>query len=258
MRDLKGAEMEDSERAYSCSQVKMWPPDSALDDLHSILYPKKRAGEVTAQLGDEGIIYMAGPPQGVDGQEQKLIFISFDPTFGFNGMKRLDGTLALPKIDRKRKSATFPQEQGVDTDTASGGNLSESAKRPRLESEVEPAGAHRLYASMAIMDDYKPEPDMSVLAPGDATAQALSLDPPLAPLTKSEPPIPTTVPELPPHSSQSAPRLTQFEPSICNSNRTEEEPQGKGKARANPPPASLPTRRERATYLSLNDGFWTR
>jgi hypothetical protein len=103
IKDLEEQEMEDGERAFSPSHVYLWPPDGAPQELYDILCPKGKVGEVKAILGEEGIIYMAGPLK-PGTSERALVFICFDPTFGFTGMKRLDGGFATTKRKRKRKS----------------------------------------------------------------------------------------------------------------------------------------------------------
>ncbi|KAI1626226.1 hypothetical protein EDD37DRAFT_334612 [Exophiala viscosa] len=90
VKDRDREEMEDGEEAYSKSRVYLWPPDDlGSQDLLDVLCPGGRAGDVKACLGDEGIVYMAGP---VTGGERALVFVSFDPMFGFDGMRRVDGS----------------------------------------------------------------------------------------------------------------------------------------------------------------------
>lgn len=96
-QDKDGMAMEDGEEAFSHSRVSLWPPDDAPQGLQDILCPSGRSGEVKALLGDEGIVYMAGPLREAGSPERALIFVSFDPTFGFEGMRRLDGSFATPK-----------------------------------------------------------------------------------------------------------------------------------------------------------------
>jgi hypothetical protein len=64
--------------------------------------PSGKAGEVKARIGEEGLVYMAGPPavsydETAAGSERALIFIGFEPGWGFEGLKRLDGRLAKPR-----------------------------------------------------------------------------------------------------------------------------------------------------------------
>jgi hypothetical protein len=116
-RDREGEEMQDGEEAFSPSRVFLWPPDDAPEALHDILCPGGRAGDVQAVLGDEGIVYMIGPPREPLSRERALVFVSFDPTFGFKGMKRLDGSLALPKPEY----ANFGSVDVADTVTSGKG-----------------------------------------------------------------------------------------------------------------------------------------
>ncbi|KAL2436214.1 hypothetical protein ABEF95_005751 [Exophiala dermatitidis] len=108
MRDKDGNEMKDGEEAFTASKASLWPPDNAPQELHDVLCPDGRAGDVHAVLGDEGIVYMAGPRQQADNPERALIFVSFDPTFGFRGMKRPDGTGVTPK---QKENYTQKQKQ---------------------------------------------------------------------------------------------------------------------------------------------------
>ncbi|KAJ4575266.1 hypothetical protein HRR83_003823 [Exophiala dermatitidis] len=119
MRDKDGNEMQDGEEAFTASKASLWPPDDAPQELQDVLCPDGRAGDVHAVLGDEGIVYMAGPRRQADAPERALIFVSFDPTFGFRSMKRPDGSSVMPKqkwqgspsqSGRKRKSSSIPRE----------------------------------------------------------------------------------------------------------------------------------------------------
>jgi hypothetical protein len=122
VKDRVGEEMLDGEEEFSLSHISLWPPDDAPQSLHDILCPGGRAGEVKAALGDEGLIYMAGRPIAGGHGERTLVFVSFDPLFGFEGMTRLDGTLAcqrrkdkedsIPGPAKKRKSFSSDGQEG--------------------------------------------------------------------------------------------------------------------------------------------------
>ena len=51
--------------------------------------PGERSGDMKAVLGQEGILYLAGMPVRA-AQEQQLVYVCFDPEWGFKGMKCLD------------------------------------------------------------------------------------------------------------------------------------------------------------------------
>lgn len=104
----------DSEEAYGPSEVYIWPnsetkgtPQSLLA-LNNLLCPRGRAGNVIASLQPEGIVYMAGPTTN-DGL-RALIYISFDATFGFEGMRKLDGSLARPRHNREAEKKRLGAE----------------------------------------------------------------------------------------------------------------------------------------------------
>ncbi|EXJ54795.1 hypothetical protein A1O7_10136 [Cladophialophora yegresii CBS 114405] len=299
IKDREDQELEDSERMFSPSSVHLWPPDDAPQELFDVLCPDGRAGEVRAILGDEGIIYMVGPPRELGSSERALVFISFDPTFGFTGMRRLDGTFAMPQLERKRKTGgivhappavkyDIPRLGKEESQRLAGPGLAERPKRLKLEGGAAPATpveaynlglrpdsktddarghahAHaRLNAtprlSTAVED--RPEPNLSIPPQGDATAQALGLDPPSS---------------SPPESVNQIQRSDRFpgpvDPTDASGdqqdNRLDEEhgrgkDKGKGKRKARIPPSThartstRTTWRENAAYLAINKGFWLR
>ncbi|KIW13891.1 hypothetical protein PV08_06672 [Exophiala spinifera] len=94
-----GVALTDGEEKFTSSEIVLWPSDAmevprGLDD---VLCPGGKAGDVTAVLGYEGIVYLAGPADWTKGGERALVFVCFDPTFGFDGMKRVDGSVAVPR-----------------------------------------------------------------------------------------------------------------------------------------------------------------
>jgi hypothetical protein len=204
IKDQEGQELEDSERVFSPSSVYLWPPDDAPQELYDVLCPQGRAGDIRAILGDEGIIYMAGPPREPGSLERALVFISFDPTFGFTGMKRLDGTFAMPRRERKRKTDSVPQPVRADVppvggeesqQLVAGPSLAERPKRPKLEAGAAhesgadpiPVHAHAAPSLAMLAEDDKPEPDLAVPSQGDVISRALGLDPPFPPSSVSQP-----------------------------------------------------------------------
>lgn len=109
-KDREHNDIQDSENAYGPTTIITWPPDDAPQALHDLLCPGGKVGELSVMVGDGvgGMVFTAGPPN-MNG-ERPLVFVSFDPTFGFLGMKRLDGTAVqaqsksgLLGVMRKRK-----------------------------------------------------------------------------------------------------------------------------------------------------------
>ncbi|KIW93674.1 uncharacterized protein Z519_06279 [Cladophialophora bantiana CBS 173.52] len=285
IRDREGQEMEDGERAFTPSSVCLWPRDDAPQDLHEILCPKGRAGDVKAMLGDEGIIYMAGPPREPGSEERALVFVCFDPTFGFQGMRRLDGSLARPRSEKKRKmeeyrefevdvlqqSVNVTQSPGVEVD------LMDGTKRLKLEARAKAADVGDSTSSPSRGD----EQEITVPPQGHRMAQALGLDPaPLADMTQDWLPSTASSSELPPTlqsprtvlspgsnlslrppspSSPAASRpqsASQFVPGSDTTRQTGQS-HGKGKGPA-PPPNRRLTWREKAMYMAIGKGYWLR
>ncbi|KAK5453644.1 hypothetical protein LTS15_006831, partial [Exophiala xenobiotica] len=137
VKNEKGIELRDGEDKYSSSSIFLWPRDTPGEDvdvdgqvlrdrgLDDILCPGGRAGEVKAVLGDEGIVYLAGPPADASmGGERALVFVCFDPTFGFDGMRRVDGTMA---VARKKEA----EEEGEGDEAAS-----HTQRKRKTETEI--------------------------------------------------------------------------------------------------------------------------
>ncbi|KIX05513.1 uncharacterized protein Z518_06385 [Rhinocladiella mackenziei CBS 650.93] len=230
-KDREGENMEDGEEWYGPSRVAMWPPDDAPQELHDILCPSGRAGDVKAILGDEGIVYMAGPPREPGSPERALVFVSFDPSFGFEGMKRLNGTLAKPKTRdgsspqyRKRKSVS---NQDVDMNT--GESISHT---------VEPGLTDR---TKRIKNQ-----------PVHLGSPALPARAPLPVEPTSEPLAPKPWPPLLPESMESP--LPSLSPPCSGSASGSGQSPDKRKSGS----MKLPTWREKAMYLSIAKGFWLR
>lgn len=228
-RDRDGVEMEDGGRAFTPSRISVWPPTDAPQGLHNLLCPEGRAGDVKAVLGDEGLVYMAGPPRQVGSPERALILVSFDPTFGFVGMKRLDGSFALPKLDRKRKDELEPRPPPPATKKP---KSREAADMPFEKSE---GGQGKDLGDLA--------KKLSDSAPGCVENSTSSTSPVLD--FDSISPLRTTGPSSSSLASVASPVITD--------GQDKSKEQGKGKAKA-----QLLTWREDAAYLSIARGYWLR
>ena len=98
IRDRNGEEIEDSEQRFTESGIFKWsPPDATVltEELKEVMCPGGRAGEVAAKLGFEGLVYLAGSAN--EKAERNLLFMSFDPRFGYEGMQRMNGTIVQPR-----------------------------------------------------------------------------------------------------------------------------------------------------------------
>ena len=97
-RDRNGKEIEDSEQRFAESEIFKWSPPEAMvmsEELREVMCPGGRAGAVTAGMGFEGLVYLAGSAN--EKGERNLLFVSFDSAFGFDGMKRMNGTTVQPR-----------------------------------------------------------------------------------------------------------------------------------------------------------------
>ena len=165
--DRHGIVVQDSEDAFTESEVNLWPRDDmeVPKELDGILCPGGKSGDVKAQIGEEGLVYMVGPTgsssgNGGEGCERALVLLSFEPGWGFEGMKRLDGELARPRnatckanatnIDRpvqKRKACA--EETDVETkrtklEDAADANSSEEGATPAAPPTPKPQPKERL------------------------------------------------------------------------------------------------------------------
>nr|KAK5444689.1 hypothetical protein LTR18_004393 [Exophiala xenobiotica] len=144
VKNEKGIELRDGEEKYSSSSIFLWPRDTPGEDvdvdgqvlrdrgLDDILCPGGRAGEVKAVLGDEGIVYLAGPPaEASRAGERALVFVCFDPTFGFDGMRRVDGTMA---VARTKEGEEDQQGEG---DEAASHSHGQRKRKTEAEAEIE-------------------------------------------------------------------------------------------------------------------------
>lgn len=103
-----------SEEQYSQSEVYLWPSaeDAAAEEkIFDILCPGGRVGELTAMSDDRGIVYTAGPRR--ENGDRAVVFISFDPGWGFDGMEILKHRPAGQKCHQS-SSARDPHPGGVD------------------------------------------------------------------------------------------------------------------------------------------------
>ena len=257
LKDREDEELEDSERAFSSSHLHLWPPDDAPQELHDILCPEGRAEDVKAVLGDEGLIYMAGPPRQPGSLERALVFICFDPTFGFNRMKRLDGSLAVAKRGRKRKSDMTEGPVQISSARLEAPEIPGLPERTkRLKVELENVDIEDLPArpSSSVPADEKCGADLPVPPPGDVTTQAWGLDPRSPPVLAAQtselwPPAPAS--DSTPHGQAPQPLPGQY-------SHRQNKAEGKGKGRPKTPPTTLSHWRENAAYLSIGKGFWLR
>lgn len=154
--DVGGKDIMDGQEQYSTSHCTVWPPDGTPSEIHDILCPDGKVGELKASLGDEGVIYMAGPESGGNRKERPLVFVSFDPTFGFEGMRRLDGNPARGKRpdyghgrNQKRKrtsSACFGQKKRTDLSTS-------ARKTPALVQSLTCSGSGSSPRSSHLIDE---------------------------------------------------------------------------------------------------------
>ncbi|EXJ77136.1 hypothetical protein A1O3_10294 [Capronia epimyces CBS 606.96] len=272
MRDKEGEEMQDGEEAFGPSKVSLWPPDDAPQELHDMLCPGGRAGDVKAILGDEGMVYMAGPPREPGSPERALIFVSFDPTFGFEGMTRLDGSAVRQKqrdapsnAERKRKSVSELRRESA------GGSSSEMDPEPASSGRVkrirDGQGTAELQSPRTwfVKDDdsasakeldKQTEAQGKQAEPGHERASILPhLSPPVptlqawsssvmrtrSPRTSPSPPVSPSSPSFPSiQQPASSPRTMTVanRPSLASRN--------------------LDTWRERAAYTTIKKGFWLR
>ncbi|KAK5190321.1 hypothetical protein LTR96_006334 [Exophiala xenobiotica] len=144
VKNEKGIELRDGEEKYSSSSIFLWPRDTPGEDvdvdgqvlrdrgLDNILCPGGRAGEVKAVLGDEGIVYLAGQPaEASRGGERALVFVCFDPTFGFDGMRRVDGSMA---VARTKEGEEDQQGEG---DEAASHSHGQRKRKTEAEAEIE-------------------------------------------------------------------------------------------------------------------------
>ena len=264
--DRGGEEIEDGERAFSQSQVRLWPPDNAHQELYDILCPDGRAGDVKAVLGDEGIIYMAGPVL-PGSRERALIFICFDPTFGFVGMKHLDGTKAVGKRDMKRRGDELDQKDSVEVggEDILQGRKSVPERTKRLKTEVDEDAdlpTTSSYPESMVMDE-EPSACLTVPVRRDVTALALGFDPIPLLMVSAEAPGSASG-QLPAAELMRAQTDAKDPPKGpaapgAPEDKSERRRKGKGKAEGKAPASdTLSTWRELAAYSRIGEGFWLR
>lgn len=265
--------MLDGEEEFSASHISLWPEDDAPQSLQEILCPGGRVSEVQAMLGDEGLIYMAGPPG--DYGERAIVFVSFDPTFGFEGMTRPDGTPVHEKkkdktlfstlsLAKKRKSFS----DGNDEEKAKG--LEPSQDQHQAESKDGDTSDLADRTKRAKTDDQATNETLSSPLDIDCTPSTTSMTTLVPTPSGWPPPLPSpqttesfssasgndeasTKPSSVSSSSSSssssstAPPLRDLPDNTASSSSTESNPA-----------AGLLTWREKASYLTLANGIWTR
>jgi len=79
---------DESDIKYKANEITLWPPADAPEGLYDVLCPAGVVGDVQAQSSDRGVVYMVGTP---NNGLRALVYLSFDPAFGWEGMKRLHG-----------------------------------------------------------------------------------------------------------------------------------------------------------------------
>ncbi|KEF51038.1 uncharacterized protein A1O9_12922 [Exophiala aquamarina CBS 119918] len=236
---------------FSPSHISLWPPDSAPQSLHDILCPGGRAGEVKAELGDEGLIYMAGPPIVEGHDERALVFVSFDPLFGFEGMTRLDGTPARQRKEKEDSSPCRAKKRKFFSSDGQGRGIIESTpdKGKRLASSDLPDRPKRIKTDDQGTSETLPIPTDSQSSAPTTSTTALTPTPSACP-----PPLPTDQAPNPCFSSTSGhdEATTQSSSSSPTSD-----------ARSRHPPdgyqsAGLLAWQEKAAYLTIAESIWTR
>ena len=142
--DRESELVRDSEDAYTDSEVYLWPRDDmdVPKELDEILCPGGKAGEVKARVGEEGIVYMVGP-SGAGGAERALVFLSFEPAWGFEGMKRLNGELARPRKQPKFGESVRDDATGQKRKAEALNNTTD-VKRYKNQSEPKPGEAQSI------------------------------------------------------------------------------------------------------------------
>jgi hypothetical protein len=88
--DKNDEPLEHSEEDFHPTQVHLWPPNSAPIEVYDILLPSGRVRNVGAIAGDRSIIYMTDPSAGTPDRKGASVMISFDPSWKYPGLKKLD------------------------------------------------------------------------------------------------------------------------------------------------------------------------
>ncbi|KAK4942165.1 hypothetical protein LTR10_018057 [Elasticomyces elasticus] len=257
VKDRDGEEMQDGEEAYSKSRVYLWPPDDMVQqEVWDILCPGGRAGDVKASLGDEGIVYMAGP---MTGGERALVFVSFDPTFGFEGMRRLDGSVALAKSVNNKIPAlsnTTGKMRGVKRGSGyvvDGEEMADRMKRVKVNTDCDQAGLRGMTGASGQRSLASPTGDFNSSPGAMGTATALSGGRRVSTMALPSPSPTLTMTGASPSSSMRDEHFPTVSPSrlsgVGDTGRISN-PVLNGKR--------LTQWREKAMYLSINQGFWLR
>jgi hypothetical protein len=132
--DAFGDEIPDSEVKHKDSEIRLWPSDDQgiPDVLADLMCPGGKSGEVKGLVGNEGLIYSIGT-----GPVKSLIFICFDPSFGFDGMRKLSER-DTPATEVHGPDAGYPTSKGkrradsIDSQTHYLIDQGSSSKRPRM------------------------------------------------------------------------------------------------------------------------------
>ena len=115
IKDRSGEAIEDPGQRFTESEIFNWSPAAdmaASEELKEVMCPGGRVGEMAAKLGFEGLVYLAGKSN--ENGERHLVFVSFDSGFGFEGMRRMDGTAVQSRQrgPRMENSITIAQPRG--------------------------------------------------------------------------------------------------------------------------------------------------
>jgi hypothetical protein len=250
-KDREHNDIQDSENAYGPTTIITWPPDDAPQALHDLLCPGGKVGELSVMVGDGdgGMVFTAGPPN-MNG-ERPLVFVSFDPTFGFLGMKRLDGTAVqaqsksgLLGVMRKRKRE---REDGNTAHTGKERDVAPTQEQP--DQATNPLFTRRLDGSLP--SNLDPENGCDLSTASDHLTPPVSLTQDVASTAY--------IPSKPIPNSR---RPTNIDTHIHTHSDTDA---GTGATISRTPPRSggngdpgLRALREKAMYLSIKQGYWLR
>ncbi|KIW41629.1 uncharacterized protein PV06_07168 [Exophiala oligosperma] len=270
VKDKDGLDLRDGEEKFTPSEIVLWPRGGVEvpRDLEDVLCPGGKAGEVKAVLGYEGIVYLSGPADLTKGGERALVFVCFDPTFGFDGMRRVDGSMVAQRgggsgkavgkggegrgdSGKKRKNESVTSvvvaADGGGTSMVGHGLVVERAKRVKNENGTESDEAgfrgvdeRRQYTTSV--------PRMSVTSSSSASLIMGALDdgPPFVTATST----PTRTPDLSRDGGGDV--ITSGDGNIKTKSKST------AAATTTASGTTRSTWRERAAHISIGKGFWLR
>jgi hypothetical protein len=88
--DKNDEPLEHSEEDFHPTQVHLWPLNGAPIEFYDILLPSGRVRNVEAIADDRSIIYMTDSSAGTPDRKGAIVMISFDPSWKYLGLKKLD------------------------------------------------------------------------------------------------------------------------------------------------------------------------